>query len=38
MLPANEYGNFDLFSGDLPEGVVHLDKPYLAKISKKNDI
>ena len=23
-LPENEYGNFELFNGPLPEGVVHI--------------
>jgi hypothetical protein len=28
-LPKNEYNNFDLFSGSLPEGVVHLALKWL---------
>ena len=38
MLPRNEYGSFDIFSGELPKGVMHLKLKYLPSICKKNNI
>ena len=33
-LPFNEYGNFELFNGPLPEGVVHISLPRIKQICK----
>jgi xeroderma pigmentosum group C-complementing protein len=34
-LPRNDYGNFELFNGIIPEGTVHIELPGLPKICKK---
>jgi len=34
-LPANEYGNFELFNGPLPEGVVHISIQKIKTVCKK---
>ena len=34
-LPKNEYNNYELFNGELPEGVVHINLPGLPRICKK---
>jgi len=34
-LPRNEYGNFEIFNGPLPKGVVHINLPGLPRICKK---
>ena len=37
-LPKNEYGNYELFSGDPPKGTIHIDLPYVARLCKKYEI
>ena len=34
-LPKNEYGNYELFVGELPEGVVYINLPSLPRLCKK---
>ena len=34
-LPFNEYGNFELFNGPLPNGVVHINLPKIKSVCKK---
>jgi xeroderma pigmentosum group C-complementing protein len=34
-LPKNEYGNYETFNGQLPEGVVHINLHGVARVCKK---
>jgi len=34
-LPKNEYGNYELFVGELPEGVAYINLPSLPRLCKK---
>jgi len=34
-LPKNEYGNYELFVGQLPEGVAYINLPSLPRLCKK---
>ena len=34
-LPKNEYGNYELFNGELPEGVAYINFPGLPRLCKK---
>lgn len=37
-LPKNEYGNYELFSGDPPVGTLHLDLPFIARLCRNQQI
>ena len=37
-LPKNEYGTFDIKSGDLPDEVCYMDYKYLPSICKRNKV
>ena len=37
-LPRNDYGNYEMFNGNPPEGTIHIDLPGLPRILKKNNI
>jgi len=34
-LPKNEYGNYEIFNGELPEGVVYINLPSLPRLCRK---
>ncbi len=34
-LPKNEYGNYEIFNGELPDGVAYINLPSLPKLCRK---